>query len=218
MNSQQHVRRASKSNFASLALDATAPLREPMRNETDLTGTSRRIGLRNKHPEEEHTVASMMLFDTLALDAAATPRQQRPNKQKLMGTHQRGILHKEQDEHSLASMVLFDALALDSACCPQRRRRQRQRAARQAAKFTVAQQVRRHAKSSEAEITLKHVINSFLPPSDRTHGFDQGPGNCGSSDSTEDHHASHVHTGSDFSSFSSAEADSSHDLCIEADL
>jgi len=163
--------------------------------------------------------ASQSNFESIAIDAAALPRQRRRNGQKSTRCPQRISPHSEnaqavQEEPSLASMVLFDALALDSSCCLRGRRRH----ARQGAKLKVPQQASLLVQSSEVVIPLSHVLSSFSPPSEFTKCFDQNGTYCGSSDSTGDHGVSHMHTISDVPSSSNTEADSSHDLNMEADL
>jgi len=128
--------------------------------------------------------ASQSNFESLAIDGSALPRQRKRNEQKLTGGSQRSSPQREkaQEELSLASVVLFAGPALDATCCPRGWRN----AARQAAKFIVAEQVTSMKPSSEVGISLSRNVSSSVAPEDCTRGFDQGGACCGSSDSIGD--------------------------------
>mmetsp|Transcript_136708 Transcript_136708/g.272669 ORF Transcript_136708/g.272669 Transcript_136708/m.272669 type:complete len:369 (+) Transcript_136708:63-1169(+) len=221
---------ASKSNFSSLAIDAVALPRNLRREKRGPTGPASKSNLSSlatdaavlpRQPRREKRglrgPASKSNFSSLAIDAAALPRQRRRAKRGPTGTLQRNSSQggHPQEEFSVASMVLFDALALDVASCPRGRRR---RATHRTAELKAAQQASALKQSSEAEIPLSHIMSSFLLPSDCSKGFDQDLVTCGSSDGTTDHGVGQIHTISDLTSLSCAEADGSHDLGIEADM
>eukprot|EP00419_Tripos_fusus_P085198 CAMPEP_0172863700 /NCGR_PEP_ID=MMETSP1075-20121228/78090_1 /TAXON_ID=2916 /ORGANISM="Ceratium fusus, Strain PA161109" /LENGTH=77 /DNA_ID=CAMNT_0013712389 /DNA_START=63 /DNA_END=292 /DNA_ORIENTATION=- len=69
-----HARPMSKSNFTSFAIDAVALPQQWRQSEWGLTGAPPRNSSRSEHPQDESSLASMVLFDALALDAGSCPR------------------------------------------------------------------------------------------------------------------------------------------------
>jgi len=99
MTLRQYVRRASKSNFASLAVDAAVLPQRRGRNERELAGTPQRNAPHGEHPPKELPLASMVLFDALALDAASCPRAWR--QQRRRAVHQAAKLMMAQQASAL---------------------------------------------------------------------------------------------------------------------